>query len=88
MKFAITLAALASLAAATPLDASSSSCKPGTYSCTPDNTGWQVCDVNHKYVAAGLCPPRPLASSTRRALAPTVSLLDSSSPRLKWSSGL
>ncbi|KAL7762488.1 hypothetical protein ACKLNR_009023 [Fusarium oxysporum f. sp. zingiberi] len=57
MKFAITLAALASLAAATPLDASTSSCKPGTYSCTPDKTGWQVCDVSHKYVAAGVCPP-------------------------------
>ncbi|KAJ4060454.1 hypothetical protein NW761_002501 [Fusarium oxysporum] len=57
MKFAITLAALASLAAATPLDASTSSCKPGTYSCTPDSAGWQVCDVNHKYVAAGVCPP-------------------------------
>lgn len=52
MKFAITLAALASLAAATPLDASTSSCKPGTYSCTPDKTGWQVCDVNHKYVVS------------------------------------
>ncbi|CCT63030.1 uncharacterized protein FFB20_08694 [Fusarium fujikuroi] len=58
MKFTIALAALVSLAAATPLDASSTGCKPGTYSCTPDKTGWQVCDVNGKYVAAGVCPPK------------------------------
>ncbi|EXA51573.1 hypothetical protein FOQG_03539 [Fusarium oxysporum f. sp. raphani 54005] len=70
MKFAITLAALASLAAATPLDASSSSCKPGTYSCTPDNTGWQVCDVNHKYVAAGLCPPKTSCVFYKKSASP------------------
>ncbi|KAL4730814.1 hypothetical protein ACLX1H_002855 [Fusarium chlamydosporum] len=59
MKFtAIIVATIASLAAATPLNAAPSKCKPGTYSCTPDKTGWQVCDVSGKYVAAGACPPK------------------------------
>lgn len=53
MKFtAIAIAAIASVAAATPLNASPSGCKPGTYSCTPDKTGWQVCDVSGKYVVS------------------------------------
>ncbi|KAF5005666.1 hypothetical protein FDECE_7900 [Fusarium decemcellulare] len=33
-------------------------CKPGTYSCTPDAKGWQVCDVTGKWVFAGICPPK------------------------------
>jgi hypothetical protein len=53
MKFtAIAIAAIASMAAATPLNASPSKCKPGTYSCTPDKTGWQICDVSGKYVVS------------------------------------
>ena len=53
MKFtAIAIAAIASMAAATPLDTTTSGCKPGTYSCTPDKTGWQICDVSGKYVVS------------------------------------
>ncbi|KAF5023460.1 hypothetical protein F66182_4505 [Fusarium sp. NRRL 66182] len=55
---ALIVAAIASTAAATPLDTTSSACKPGTYSCTPDKTGWQICDVTNKWVAAGACPPK------------------------------
>ncbi|KAM0197418.1 hypothetical protein ACHAPA_001396 [Fusarium lateritium] len=59
MKFtAIAIAAIASVAAATPLNASPGGCKPGTYLCTPDKSGWQICDVSGKYVAAGACPPK------------------------------
>ncbi|KAM0296129.1 hypothetical protein HYE67_008183 [Fusarium culmorum] len=54
MKFtAVAITALASVAAASP-----SGCKPGTYSCTPNKSGWQVCDVTSKWVAAGVCPPK------------------------------
>jgi hypothetical protein len=53
MKFtAIAIAAIASVAAATPLDASAKHCKPGTYSCTPDKAGWQICDVTGNYVVS------------------------------------
>ncbi|CAG7563241.1 unnamed protein product [Fusarium equiseti] len=35
---------------------------PGTYSCTPDSKGWQVCNVDHSWVVsilfAGVCPPK------------------------------
>ncbi|KAJ3454643.1 hypothetical protein FSOLCH5_003654 [Fusarium solani] len=53
MKFTITLmAAFASIAAA-----ASKECTPGTYACTSDAKGWQVCDVSGKFVLAGSCPP-------------------------------
>ena len=48
MKFTITLmAALASIAAA-----ASKECTPGTYACTSDAKGWQVCDVSGKFVVS------------------------------------
>lgn len=48
MKFtAVAITALASVAAASP-----SGCKPGTYSCTPDKSGWQVCDVTSQWVVS------------------------------------
>ena len=58
MKFtAIAIAAIASMAAATPMDTTTSGCKPGTYSCTPDKTGWQICDVSGKYVVSNNITP-------------------------------
>jgi hypothetical protein len=60
MKFtAIAIAAIASVAAATPLTTSHSACKPGTYACTPDKSGWQVCDVSGKYVVSNKNIPLP-----------------------------
>jgi hypothetical protein len=60
MKFtAIAIAAIVSVAVATPLDAATSKCKPGTYSCTPDKTGWQICDVSGKYVVSNKNIPLP-----------------------------
>lgn len=56
MKFlAMTITALAALAAAAPEPhPPSKGCKPATYSCTKNpktgTPGWQVCDVNHKWV--------------------------------------
>ncbi|KIL88046.1 hypothetical protein FAVG1_08929 [Fusarium avenaceum] len=71
MKFtAITIAAIASVAAATPLTTSPSACKPGTYACTPDKSGWQVCDVTGKYVAAGLCPPKTSCVFYKKSASP------------------
>ncbi|KAK2473373.1 hypothetical protein H9L39_15548 [Fusarium oxysporum f. sp. albedinis] len=32
-------------------------CTPGTYSCTADLKGWQVCNVDRTWVFAGACPP-------------------------------
>ncbi|KAF4333302.1 hypothetical protein FBEOM_12888 [Fusarium beomiforme] len=48
------LTLMAALAAATPAP---KGCTPGTYSCTPDLKGWQVCNVDRTWVFAGACPP-------------------------------
>ncbi|KAJ9138055.1 hypothetical protein NKR19_g7945 [Coniochaeta hoffmannii] len=54
--FFATILALAAAATAAPtLEARA--CAPGTYSCTTDAKGWQVCDVSGKWVYAGGCPP-------------------------------
>ncbi|KAJ4185686.1 hypothetical protein NW767_003084 [Fusarium falciforme] len=50
---AVFVAALATLGAASP----PKGCTPGTYSCTGDAKGWQVCDVTRTWVFAGACPP-------------------------------
>ncbi|PHH68868.1 hypothetical protein CDD83_5950 [Cordyceps sp. RAO-2017] len=57
MKFiAVVIAALASAVAA------DYECEPGTYSCTQSekygHDGWKVCDVSHKWVHGGDCPPK------------------------------
>ncbi|KAM0293747.1 hypothetical protein ACHAPM_011488 [Fusarium culmorum] len=49
------ITALATFGAAAP---PVKKCTPGTYSCTPDNKGWQVCDVDHTWIFAGICPPK------------------------------
>ncbi|KAH7193943.1 uncharacterized protein B0J16DRAFT_87167 [Fusarium flagelliforme] len=56
MKLTVVLiAALATFVAAAP---TVKKCTPGTYSCTPDSKGWQVCNVDHAWVFAGVCPPK------------------------------
>lgn len=45
---AVFVAALATLGAASP----PKGCTPGTYSCTPDAKGWQVCDVTRTWVVS------------------------------------
>jgi hypothetical protein len=47
---AVFVAALATLGAASP----PKGCTPGTYSCTPDTKGWQVCDVTRTWVVSSL----------------------------------
>ncbi|KJZ78263.1 hypothetical protein HIM_02301 [Hirsutella minnesotensis 3608] len=68
--FAATAVALASIAAAVPTGEKPEEksgdkyygCQPATYSCTTNphsyTPGWQVCDVNGKWVFAGDCPPK------------------------------
>ena len=52
MKFtAISLVALASFAAAAP-NGGNKQCKPGTYACLPNKSGWQVCNTSGNYVVS------------------------------------
>ncbi|EKJ70078.1 hypothetical protein HYE67_011227 [Fusarium culmorum] len=51
----IPLVTMAAFAAATPAP---KGCTPGTYSCTADLKGWQVCNVDRTWVFAGACPPK------------------------------
>ncbi|KAF4982949.1 hypothetical protein FZEAL_1519 [Fusarium zealandicum] len=53
---AIVVAALATLGAASPAPTKPHGCTPGTYRCTSDAKGWQVCDTSNKWVFAGYCP--------------------------------
>ncbi|CAM1506092.1 Fc.00g057330.m01.CDS01 [Cosmosporella sp. VM-42] len=55
MKF--TLAAVLALAACASAAPKPKGCTPGTYACTPDALGWQVCNTSRKWVFAGTCPP-------------------------------
>ena len=48
--FAIVIALAAAATAAPTLEARA--CAPGTYSCTTDAKGWQVCDVTGKWVVS------------------------------------
>ncbi|KAM5348976.1 hypothetical protein ACJ41O_008799 [Fusarium nematophilum] len=56
---ALFVTALATLGAASPAPGKPAppGCTPGTYACTPDTKGWQVCGVDRKWVFAGACPP-------------------------------
>ncbi|KAI8648658.1 hypothetical protein NCS57_01477600 [Fusarium keratoplasticum] len=71
MKFAAVVAAFASVAAAAPSGVKASmACTPGTYACTSDAKGWQVCtiyglsgnitgqpgNITGHFVFAGTCP--------------------------------
>ncbi|KAJ9419079.1 hypothetical protein QL093DRAFT_2015391 [Fusarium oxysporum] len=55
MKVIPLLTTMAAITAATPAP---KGCTPGTYSCTPDLKGWQVCNVDRTWVFAGVCPPK------------------------------
>jgi hypothetical protein len=45
--------ALAAAAAAVPDDTNPpKACTPGTYACTADAKGWQVCDVSGQFVVS------------------------------------
>ena len=54
MKIIIPAVALIATAFGSPTEAKRWNCTPGTYSCTPDNTGWQVCGVSGNWVVNGL----------------------------------
>ncbi|POR38274.1 Uncharacterized protein TPAR_01532 [Tolypocladium paradoxum] len=62
MKFlALTIASLASIAAASPQAPDSFKCKPGTYQCAKNpqtgQPGWNVCNTSGQWVFGGNCPP-------------------------------
>ena len=52
MKFIIAALALVSTAFAAPAEEKRGVCTAGTYSCTPNNAGWQVCDVSGNWVVS------------------------------------
>ncbi|KAG5927771.1 hypothetical protein E4U42_001818 [Claviceps africana] len=58
--FAVTIAALAGVAAAVPTD-SGEWCQPGTYRCDPNypngKPGWDVCNTSSQWEFGGNCPP-------------------------------
>jgi hypothetical protein len=55
MKIVIAVLALAATAFGTPVEeVKRGVCTPGTYSCSPDATGWQVCNVSGNWVVSKL----------------------------------
>ena len=55
MKIVIAVLALAATALGSPVEeAKRGVCTPGTYSCTPNAAGWQVCDVTGNWVVSKL----------------------------------
>ncbi|KAJ4854148.1 uncharacterized protein T069G_11127 [Trichoderma breve] len=64
MKFtAVAFAVLATLATASPHPPPPPpphGCKPATYSCLPNDSGWQVCSTAGQWVFAGTCPPKTI----------------------------
>ena len=52
MKFIIPILALLATAFAGPTQVKRWACTPGTYSCTPNKQGWQVCDVSGDWVVS------------------------------------
>lgn len=56
MKFII-VAAIATLAIASPNHYGGNKCKPATYSCTPNAEGWQVCNTSGQWVVSFLFSP-------------------------------
>lgn len=52
MKFIIAALALAATAFAAPAEEKRGVCTPATYSCTPNNAGWQVCDTTGNWVVS------------------------------------
>lgn len=52
MKFIIPILALFTTALGNPTQSKRWACTPGTYSCTNDKNGWQVCDVSGDWVVS------------------------------------
>lgn len=53
MKFtAVAFAALATLATASPHPPPPHGCKPATYECLPNDSGWQVCSTAGQWVVS------------------------------------
>jgi hypothetical protein len=57
MKFLAVLALAAVALAAPAEEVPPRECSPAQYSCTDDNKGWRVCNVNGTWLAAGTCKP-------------------------------
>ncbi|KAJ2998283.1 hypothetical protein NUW58_g377 [Xylaria curta] len=53
--FAVAALAATALAASTGLDARTE-CKPPSYVCKHDNSGWLVCNVDGTFLDGGKCP--------------------------------
>lgn len=66
---AIIVAALASVAAASPHNPPKG-CTPGTYACTGDAKGWMVCNTSRQFVFAGVCPPKTVCKFFQPSLSP------------------
>jgi hypothetical protein len=54
MKIIIPALALIATAFGNPTEVKRSKCTPGTYSCTADKEGWQVCGVSGNWVVSYL----------------------------------
>ena len=54
MRFIIPVLALLATAFGNPTQVKRWACTPGTYSCTTDNKGWQVCNVSGDWVVSYL----------------------------------
>ncbi|CAH0003321.1 unnamed protein product [Clonostachys byssicola] len=67
--FTVTAASLAVVASALP-QGSGQQCTPATYSCTPDNQGWQVCNTSGTWVFAGNCPPKTICKFDQQNQSP------------------
>jgi hypothetical protein len=64
MKLIFAVIALATAAFAAPGQEKRWACTPATYSCTPDTTGWQVCDTSGNWVVS----PNPNPAHLKRSL--------------------
>jgi len=74
MKAALMTLALAAVAFAVPFDGVEerhpAKCTPATYSCTPNNAGWQVCDTSGHWVFGGNCAPPNICVFFQPSLSP------------------
>jgi hypothetical protein len=56
MKVIVTVLALAATVLASPAEVKRQACTPATYSCTPDDCGWQVCDTSGNWEVNSFTP--------------------------------
>ncbi|KAK4447506.1 hypothetical protein QBC34DRAFT_129551 [Podospora aff. communis PSN243] len=55
MKFTTVLAFVGIASAGTAAPQGANCWRPGSYTCTPNHRGWQVCSTNYNWVYAGSC---------------------------------